>query len=237
MKKTRIHRAVLAGVMTAGFVAAVGVATPASAQSIEDKLRTQLRTTTQQLREVQDTQAQLQSDKTAAEQQRDKALADLKQARADLEAAKGKSSTEVSAQRSLAAEKAGRAQDDQQLAKFKSAYEDLLALSRSRDAEHTQLQTSLKAQQTQLETCEAKNAELYQVGHDVLDEYEHVGVGTFLKSREPFAQNTRVRYDLIAQDYGDKLYAGKFDPRATPPAAAPMFAASGTAGAAPGVSK
>jgi len=190
----------------------------ASAQSIEDRLRTQLRQTALDLRQAQDAQAQLQADKTTVEQQRDKALADVKQAQADLAAAKGKSGAEVAAEHSLAAEKASRAQDDQQLAKFKSGYEDLLTLSRSRDAERTQLQTALKGQQTKLETCEAKNVQLYQVGHDVLNAFEHVGLGTFVNSREPFAQNTRVRYDMIAQNYGDKLYAGKYDPNAIAPA-------------------
>jgi len=203
----------------------------ASAQSIEDRLRTQLRQTALDLRQAQDAQAQLQADKTAAEQQRDKALADLKQAQAELAASKGKSGAQAAAEHSLAAEKAGRAQDDQQLAKYKSGYEDLLTLSRSRDAERTQLQAAVKGQQTKLETCEAKNVKLYQVGHDILDAYEHVDLGTFAKSREPFAQSTRVRYDMIAQDYGDKLYAGKYDPNALAPAASAPQAASASAAA------
>lgn len=206
---------------------------PASAQSIEDRLRDQLRETTVQLRQLQDNQSQLQADKTVAEQQRDKALADLKQAQADLAAAKGKSPAEAEIEHSLATEKASHAQDSQQLAKYKSAYEDLLTLSRSRDAERTQLQTTLKGQQTQLQTCEAKNGQLYQVGHEILDAYLHVDLATVLKSREPFVQSARVKYDTIAQNYGDTLYAGKYDPRALPPAAASaaQAAASSAAGA------
>ncbi|MBN3821122.1 hypothetical protein G3N57_33375, partial [Paraburkholderia sp. Se-20369] len=46
----------------------------AGAQGIEDKLRGQLRSTVQELRQLQNGQAQLQADKTAAEQQRDDAL-------------------------------------------------------------------------------------------------------------------------------------------------------------------
>lgn len=218
-------------------------ALPAWAQSIEDRLRSQLRETTEQLRQLQDNQSQMQADKTVAEQQRDKALADLKQAQTDLAAAKGKSPAEAETERSLAAEKASHAQDRQQLAKYKSAYEDLLTVSRSRDTERTQLQTTLKGQQTQLQTCEAKNAQLYQVGHEILDAYEHVGLGTVLKSREPFAQSARVKYDMIAQDYGDTLYAGKYDPHAVAPAGASATqaaasAAVATAGAsAPAASK
>lgn len=209
-------------------------ALPVSAQSIEDRLRSQLRDTVQQLRQLQDNQSQLQTDKTVAEQQRDKALADLKQAQTDLAQALGKSSAEIGAERSLAVEKASHVRDSEQLAKYRSAYEDLLALSRSRDSERTQLQTSLKGQQTQLQTCEAKNVQLYQVGHEILEAYEHVGVGTVLSSREPFAQGARVKYDMIAQDYGDTLYAGKYDPHASPPTAASAApeAAAGVTGEA-----
>jgi hypothetical protein len=224
---------IMAGALTC---ATLSVAQPASAQqSIEDRLRGQLRDTAQQLRQLQDNQSQLQADKTVAEQQRDKALADLKQAQTDLAAAKGKSDGDGEAQRSLASERASRAKDDQQLTKYKSAYEDLLTLSRSRDTERTQLQTSLKGQQTQLQTCEAKNVQLYQVGHEILDAYEHVNFNTVLKSREPFAQSARVKYDMIAQNYGDTLYAGKYDPNAVPPLGA--SAAQAAAASAPAASK
>ena len=103
---------------------------------------------------------------------------------------------------------AGREQDAKSLAKYKSSYEDLLAVSRARDAQHTQLQKDVAARDTQLKTCQAHNAELYRVGHEILDAYEHVGLGTLFSSRQPFAQSARVKYDDIAQRYGDALYAG-----------------------------
>lgn len=222
--KTR-HLIVMGSALLCGLELAAG---PASAQSIEDRLRGQLRSTTEQLHQLQDSQSQLQTDKTVAEQQRDKALADLKQAQAELAAARGKSTAEVAAERELASEKTSHAADSQQLAKYKSAYEELLTLSRSHE---TQAQTELKASQTQLQTCEAKNVQLYKVGHEILDAYEHVGFGTVLKSREPFAQGARVKYDMIAQDYGDNLYAGRYDPRATPPVGSASAAAAPAAAA------
>ena len=81
-------------------------------------------------------------------------------------------------------------------------------MSRARDAQHTQLQKDVAARDTQLKTCQAHNAELYRVGHEILDAYEHVGLGTLFSSRQPFAQSARVNDD-IAQRYGDALYAGK----------------------------
>ncbi|KWF82345.1 hypothetical protein WL93_23550 [Burkholderia diffusa] len=198
----------------------------AHAQSIEDKLRSQLRSTVQELRQLQDNQAQLQADKTAAEKQRDDALAQLKTAQAQLASARGDSGAEAAAKRALAAERAGREQDARALAKYKASYEDLLAVSHARDAQHAQAQKDIIARDTQLKACQAHNAELYRVGHEILDAYEHVGIGTFFASRQPFAQSARVKYDDIAQRYGDALYAGKYDPAARVPAATPASAAA-----------
>jgi hypothetical protein len=221
--KTAQH-ALLAASFAGVLLAAAG---PAGAQSMEDKLRSQLRDTVQQLRQLQDNQAQLESAKSTAEQARDKALADLKQAQDELAAAKGESSGEAAAKHALAQEKAAHDQDARQLAKYKSSYDDLAATSRARDTERTQLQAAIRARDTQLQTCEAKNADLYRVGHEVLDAYEHVGLGTVLQAREPFAQSARVKYDEIAQRYGDSLYGAKYDPDARPVAASPKAAAAG----------
>jgi len=208
--KTAQH-ALLAASIAAALLAAAG---PAGAQSMEDKLRSQLRETVQQLRQLQDNQAQLESAKGAAEQSRDKALADLKRTQDELAAARGESSGEAAAKHALAQEKAAHDQDARQLAKYKSSYDELAATSRARDTERTQLQAAIRARDTQLHTCEAKNADLYQLGHEVLDAYEHVGFGTLLQAREPFAQGARVKYDEIAQRYGDALYGAKYDPDA-----------------------
>lgn len=214
MKRTR-HAMIAAGLAGGLLFAATG----AGAQSIEDKLRSQLRSTTQELRQLQDNQTQLQADKTAAEQQRDQALAQVKDLQTQLAAAKGQSGAEAEARRALAEERASHTRDTQQLAKYKTSYEDLLAVTKTRDAQRTQLQNDVKTRDTQLQTCEAQNADLYRVGHEILQAYEHVGIGTFLSSRQPFAESARVKYDDIAQRYGDALYAGKYDPAARPAAA------------------
>ncbi|WP_186079429.1 hypothetical protein [Burkholderia gladioli] len=188
----------------------------AGAQSMEERLRGQLRTTTQQLRQLQDGQAQLEADKTGAEQARDKALAQVKALQAQLSAAKGDSGAEAAARRALADERAAHARDTQALAKARASYEELAGTARTRDAQRGTLQADLAARDTQLQSCQAHNAELYRVGHEILDAYEHVGLGTVLASREPFAQSARVKYDQLAQRYGDALYAGKYDPAARP---------------------
>lgn len=207
----------------------LAVAGGAHAQSVEDKLRSQLRATAQQLRQLQDNQAQLQADKATAEEQRDKALAQLKDAQAQLETAKGSAGEQAAAQRALALEKSARARDAQELAKYKASNDELSNASRTLDAQRLQLQKDAKQRDAQLQACEAKNAELYRVGHEILDAYEHIGLGSLFASRQPFARAARVQYDDIAQRYGDTLYANKYDPAARAAAAAsgvPAAAAS-----------
>ncbi|MFW6852908.1 hypothetical protein ACODYM_16605 [Burkholderia gladioli] len=213
----RSNRYARLGAATAAAVAMLmaGMQT-AGAQSMEERLRGQLRTTTQQLRQLQDGQAQLEADKTGAEQARDKALAQVKALQAQLSAAKGDSGAEAAARRALADERAAHARDTQALAKARASYEELAGTARTRDAQRGTLQADLAARDTQLQSCQAHNAELYRVGHEILDAYEHVGLGTVLASRQPFAQSARVKYDQLAQRYGDALYAGKYDPAARP---------------------
>ncbi|BCQ56858.1 hypothetical protein [Burkholderia gladioli] len=213
----RSNRYARLGAATAAAVAMLtaGMQT-AGAQSMEERLRGQLRTTTQQLRQLQDAQAQLEADKTGAEQARDKALAQVKALQAQLSAAKGDSGAEAAARRALADERAAHARDTQALAKARASHEELAGTARTRDAQRGTLQADLAARDTQLQSCQAHNAELYRVGHEILDAYEHVGLGTVLASRQPFAQSARVKYDQLAQRYGDALYAGKYDPAARP---------------------
>ncbi len=194
---------------------------PADAQSIEDRLRSQLRETTLQLRQLQDGQSQMQAQLSSAQHDRDKALADLKQAQADLAAAKQRPDASAAAARALAAERASHAKDSAELAKYRADDERLAEQSRTRQTAIETRDTQLAATRTALQTCEFANAKLYDVGHQILRAYEQIGLGTFLKSREPFAQGMRVKYDQLAEQYGDQLYAGKFDPNARPATAAP----------------
>jgi hypothetical protein len=186
---------------------AVLAASPAAAQSIEDKLREQLRATVVQLRQIQDDQAALQAQKTAAEQERDALKAQLAAAKAQL-AHIPKSSGPSPA---LEAE----------VAKYKDAYAQAAGSAQQAQAGHDKLQADLTASQNVLNACETKNSQLIKVGNEILDSYQNFDFGDALGANEPFVGTERVELENLAQDYGDRLYDGKFDPRAVrPPAAA-----------------
>lgn len=202
---------------------AAGTAHAQQGQSMEERLRNQLRITTTQLQQAQNELAALK-----AGQPRGGAGGDAETLRKELDAARAQLAAERGARDKLAdsarqaqqhsqavAEKAGS-----QIAQYRGAYDELLRMARGLDAERQRLAVEATTRQSALARCEAANAQLYAVGQDILRAYETVDLGTVLAARQPFAAQSRVRYEQIAQEYGDKLYQGRFDARSTGDAAA-----------------
>ena len=182
----------------------------AHAQTLEQQLRAQLADARSQLQDLQGQQAQWQAQKTQLEQERDDARKAADAAKAQLGKNQAGSTQDASA---LAAERSAREQDEGKIQSLQKALATATAQS------HTQrsgdLATQLSQAQGQVTTCTARNQKLYQVGSEILDAYSHMTVGTVIASREPFAASERVKLENAAQDYGDRLYEQRYDPRAT----------------------
>jgi len=182
------------------------IALPATAQSMEDKLREQLRATVAQLRQIQDDQAALQAQKVAAEQERDALKAQLAAAKAQLAHVP-----------KITAPSPGL---EAEIAKYKDAYAQATGSAQQAQAGHDKMQADLAASQNLLNVCETKNTALVKVGDEILDAYQNFDFGDALGANEPFIGLKRVELENLAQDYGDRLYDGKFDPHAVHPPAA-----------------
>lgn len=194
-------------------------------QSMEERLRAQLRVTTSQLQQAQNELAALKAGQPAAapaaagaapaKSELDALRKELAQSQAQLAAerharSQASAGTEQLRQQAQATtEKAGA-----QIAQYRGAYDELLKMARAAEAERQRLTTEAATQRTALAQCEAKNTQLYAVGQEILRAYETVDLGSVLASRQPFAAQSRVKFEQIAQQYGDKLYEGKFDVRA-----------------------
>jgi colicin import membrane protein len=209
----------------------VGGAQAEPNQSMEERLRAQLRITTTQLQQAQNELATLKSGagapKIAAPQ------SDLDALKKDLARAQSQLSAERhaaggrQAQNEAALEKTGA-----QLVQQRTAYEAAFKLARAAEAERLRLNGENEAQRTTLTQCEAKNGQLYAVSQKILLAYETMDLGTLMAARQPFAAQSRVKLEQAAQQYGDQLYAGRFDARSV---AAPVQAAALEAKAAPEV--
>lgn len=231
------HRSAVLAALTLGLLAAGG---PTQAQSLDDKLRAQLRSVLDQLHALQNSQATLAADKASAEQERDAlkaklaagggarapaapppaALADLQQQRAEvarLTEANKQAQTEIE--------------------RFRTAYAQVVASLQQTQAERDHKVQEADAATQALAVCDTKNIELVKIGRDVLAAYTKIGVLDALAKGEPMIGLKRVKMEQIAQDYGDKVYAAKFDPRTVKPAAPaapqPASPAATQTGAAP----
>ncbi|MCO7552629.1 DNA repair protein [Metapseudomonas otitidis] len=189
----------------------------AHAEGMEERLRTQLRSTTQQLQALQSEQAQAAAARSAAESQLSTAQAQIKRLEAEL--AKARQQNEKLAGQQAALHEAAQAQvaaSNEQVGKFKQAYEELLTRARGVEAARVQLTGDLAARDEQLQQCTTRNHEMYQVAREVLDAYERIDVADVVKLRQPFASRARVKFEELAQSYGDRLYDTQFDAALAP---------------------
>lgn len=143
-----------------GLVLAL-VATGASAEGMEERLRTQLRSTTAQLQALQSEQAQAAAARIAAENQAKQAQVQIKQLSLELDKARGVAEQLAGQQQSLHSQaQAQVAASAEQSGKFKKAYDDLLVLARGKETERARLQAQLAERDTQVQQCSAKNQQM-----------------------------------------------------------------------------
>ncbi|WP_090272654.1 hypothetical protein [Halopseudomonas litoralis] len=182
----------------------------AQEQSMEERLRTQLRMTTQQLQQLQSEQAQMQTASINAEAQRDTALENVKKLEAQLQKAQGQTETLQTQKQAIQAQVR---ESRQQTGEVQQAYDELLVVARTKEAERAALQASLNKRDTELASCTVKNQQLFEIGKDMLASLEEVSTGSVLQLRQPFAASGRVKFEEMAQVYGDKLYGGQVGAR------------------------
>jgi chromosome segregation ATPase len=188
------------------------IATGANAEGMEERLRTQLRSTTQQLQALQSQQAQASAAQLAAQNEAKAAQAQIKQLTAELAKAQGLAEQLAGQQQSLHSQaQAQVAASVEQTGKFKKAYDDLLVMARSKEAERAKLEAQLTERDTQVQQCSAKNQQMYGVAKQILTAYENIDVAEVMKIRQPFAGSARVKFDELAQGFGDELYKTQFD--------------------------
>ncbi|QJI28850.1 DNA repair protein [Pseudomonas sp. ADAK18] len=197
-----------------GLLLVIGslAATGASAEGMEERLRTQLRSTTAQLQALQSEQAQASAARIAAENQAKQAQAQIKQLTGELDKARGVAEQLVGQQQSLHSQaQAQVSASNEQTGKFKKAYEELLVLAKGKETERARLQVQLSERDTQVQQCSAKNQQMYGVAQQLLTAYEKIDVAEVMSIRQPFASGARVKFEELAQGFGDQLYQSRFD--------------------------
>jgi chromosome segregation ATPase len=99
------------------------------------------------------------------------------------------------------------------LARTQAAYQQASTAASTTSAANTQLTAQLAALNKQLNTCDIKNAALYQTANQILDAYAHKDdVWGTAANREPFIGFKRVQLQNIVQDDQDKLDDNQLPP-------------------------
>lgn len=212
---SRLASGVAAAVLLA-VCSAASAQTPQGAPTMEERLRTQLRSTTEQLQQAKNELAALKAGgATAGAPGKDspealkKALDEARQQLAAERQALERLAQDARASQSEVKSVADKA--NTQIAQYRNAYDELLKLARQADAQRKHLADESAAQRVALTMCKEKNDRLYAVGQEILTAYETMDVATVVAARQPFATQARVKYEQIAQQFGDNLYEGKFD--------------------------
>jgi chromosome segregation ATPase len=210
-----MRRAVIALILS---LTATGVA---HAQTLEDRLRSQLVAVNGRLQDLQNSQAALVAQKTAAEAERDALKRRLATSEAQARAARRDVNGPQLAQYKAQADQAvqARAQGEAELAAARAEVARLTQQVQQDQAERERLSASLVEARSGAETARAKNAQAITVAKEILDAYGRVSVADVVARREPFIGLKRVQIEKLEQDYGDRLYGARLD---VPAQAAPQ---------------
>jgi chromosome segregation ATPase len=205
--------------MRLAVVMLVALATPLAAQSIEDRLRDQLRLTTTQLHDLQSNQASLEASKAAAE----KELAALKgkpvKPADDAALATARASAAAAGDRAAKAEAAAAAaggRADAAQAELSAARTEIAQLRRSASASSAAAATSAAS----LQVCTDRNAHLVATGNALVAAWQQrLGNAHY----RPW-QIARTEWDNALQAYGDQIYANRADAKVVNPPTPPQAA-------------
>ncbi|OEZ91889.1 hypothetical protein JAB9_48770 [Janthinobacterium sp. HH107] len=205
---------------------AAGTAQAQKGQSMEERLRAELRNVTAQLQQTRGELEALKAKGVPAAKAAPAAAAPASDGvKKELARSQAQLAQERAQREKLAAEQQRSAAAAQEatanLAQYRQAGERLAATGKQIEAERARLDGEVAAQRSALARCESKNAQLYAAGKEILQAYESLDVLDVMKARQPFAAQSRVKLEQIAQQYGDQLYQGRFDARQTEAAATP----------------
>jgi hypothetical protein len=198
MGASRMRRAILAALL---MLTLAGVVPARADDDPQARLRAALKTATMRIRELEDQNAQLTAKQAAAE--RDKI--DFTQKAAAADQALGELRQQGAADKT-ALEQASAAQKQQgdSIAKWQASYNQAAEAARTRDGDAKRLDAVVGKLRPQMQSCEAKNAELYKIGEEVLGLYDKKGF-LDLMAGEPVTKLKRVELENTMQDYEDKM--------------------------------
>ena len=192
---------------------AVAAEAPNAPNPAEAKLRDSLRATMLQLRTAESERATLQAEKATLEENV-KALTEKMEALTkDGESREKVSQAAMDGLNKRLENQSGEiARLQESLEKWKDSQKKAAALAEATEAKRARAAAEVVVLNRKVADHQAKNAAMFKLGNEILDRYEKFGLGTALTAREPFVGLTRVKFENLIQDFGDKLTGEKIKP-------------------------
>ncbi|QPF84587.1 hypothetical protein IC762_34160 [Bradyrhizobium genosp. L] len=189
-------------------MAVVGVLSSgtAFAQSESDRLRDALRSTTAQMRALEDQRTALQAKVADAERKEAAAKKEVEDVKAQLKKEQKEHSDAVEEFNQRLTER------EETLEKWKTAYEDAANVARSKDAERAKFESEATTYKASTKSCVAKNTQLVKAGKDMVKRYRDVTIGEILVAHEPAFGLRRVEIQNQLQDDQDRFLDQKVNP-------------------------
>jgi len=171
-----------------------------------EKLRAALRTAVMQQRELQNQIAGFQAADIAAKQEIERLKSANQRTIADLDLEKKANATlkgEVERRDAVIVEAKAA------LEKWQKDFAQLIAALRKSEADNAKLTNKNTSLENLVEAQRRQNTDMYTAGMEILKRYENFWFGDALLAREPFVGNTKVKYQRLAQEGYDKIFAAR----------------------------
>ena len=175
---------------------------PGISRADDAKVKETLRALTVRLRAAEEEQATAQGEKAQLEQEK-QALTEQTDSLTKEAAADKATIADLTSKTS--AQDASITQLKDSLAKWKVAYEQIVAGAQKLKTERDKAISEEIIAQREASDREMKNGELYRLANEILTRYEKFGLGDALAAREPFVGLTRTKLENLVQDYSDKI--------------------------------
>lgn len=181
----------------------------------ETRLREALRTTTTQLRALEDERTKWQASEAALRGE----LQTLRKQAASARPSPAKPNPREVAElnRRITEQAAAAAKLTESLAKCQAASQEAAQAARAKGEEERARQSSeASALGARLAASEARSRRIYAVGKELITWFEGEDVGTWCEERAPLLGLKRVQLENIAQDFEDKLLEARGKPGGAP---------------------
>lgn len=179
----------------------------------EAKLRDSLRATMLQLRTAETERATLQAEKETLEESVKTLTEKLEAQKKESESREKVSQAALDGLNKQLENQSGVIKGLQEsLEKWKDSQKKAVALAETTEAKRSRAAAEVVVLNRKVAEQQTKNAAMFKLGNEILDRYEKFGLGTALTAREPFVGLTRVKFENLIQDYGDKLTGEKIKP-------------------------